>query len=43
MDRKSARDPELVAFGAGVRSLRDRAGMTQQELAHTAGLHWTLG
>jgi transcriptional regulator with XRE-family HTH domain len=25
----------------GVRRLRETAGMTQEELAHAAGLHWT--
>ena len=35
------KDPELVAFGARLRGLRDSAGMTQEELAHAAGLHWT--
>ena len=36
-----ARDPELVAFGARVRALRDDAGLTQEALAAAAGLHWT--
>ena len=41
--RKSARakDPELVAFGRRVLDLREDAGMTQEGLAHAAGLHWT--
>jgi transcriptional regulator with XRE-family HTH domain len=30
-----------VALGARVRSLRDAAEMTQEELGHAAGLHWT--
>ncbi|MFJ9039576.1 helix-turn-helix domain-containing protein [Streptomyces sp. NPDC102406] len=30
-----------LAFGARVRSLREQAGMSQEELAHTAGLHRT--
>ncbi len=40
---KSARtkDPELVAFGRRVLDLREEAGMTQEGLAHAAGLHWT--
>ena len=35
------KDPELVAFGARLRGLREEAGMTQEELADAAGLHWT--
>lgn len=30
-----------MAFGARVRALRDKADMTQEELAHAADLHWT--
>jgi transcriptional regulator with XRE-family HTH domain len=30
-----------LAFGARVRSLREQAGMSQEDLAHTAGLHRT--
>jgi transcriptional regulator with XRE-family HTH domain len=41
MARAKAKDLELVEFGARVRRLRDRAGMTQEDLAHAAGLHWT--
>jgi transcriptional regulator with XRE-family HTH domain len=37
----STKDPELVAFGRRLRKLRKAAGMTQEELAHAAGLHWT--
>jgi transcriptional regulator with XRE-family HTH domain len=36
-----AKDPELVALGARVRRLREAAGLTQEGLAHAAGLHWT--
>jgi transcriptional regulator with XRE-family HTH domain len=36
-----AKDPELVAFGQRVFELREAAGMTQEELARAAGLHWT--
>jgi transcriptional regulator with XRE-family HTH domain len=36
-----ARDPELVALGARLRALRLDAGMTQEQLAHAGGLHWT--
>jgi len=35
------KDAELVAFGVRVRALREAAGMTQESLAHAAGLHWT--
>jgi transcriptional regulator with XRE-family HTH domain len=28
-------------LGARVRALREKADMTQEELAHAAGLHWT--
>ena len=38
-DRKA--DPELVAFGARLRALRLRAGLTQEQLADQADLHWT--
>ena len=38
---RAGKDPELVAFGARVRALREKADMTQEELAHAAGLHWT--
>lgn len=41
MKRSRAKDPELVALGAQVRALREAARMTQEELAHAAGLHWT--
>jgi transcriptional regulator with XRE-family HTH domain len=30
-----------VAFGHRVRELRDRAGLSQEELAERADLHWT--
>lgn len=35
------KDPELVAFGKRLVKLRNAAGMTQEGLAHAAGLHWT--
>jgi len=36
------KDPELVAFGKRVRELREAANnMTQEQLAHAAGMHWT--
>ncbi|MGE3138441.1 MAG: helix-turn-helix domain-containing protein [Thermoleophilia bacterium] len=34
-------DPEIAAFGERLRALRLEAGMTQEALAHAAGLHWT--
>lgn len=41
MARRAEKDGELVEFGARLRALRDRAGLTQEQLAHAAGLHWT--
>jgi transcriptional regulator with XRE-family HTH domain len=38
---KTSKDPELVAFGRRLCELREAAGMTQEALAHAAGLHWT--
>jgi transcriptional regulator with XRE-family HTH domain len=38
---RAGKDPELVALGARLRALREAAGMTQEDLAHAAGLHWT--
>lgn len=35
------KNPELKALGARMRALRTTAGMTQEALAHAAGLHWT--
>lgn len=37
----AGKDPELVALGARLRALRKAAGLTQEELAHAADLHWT--
>jgi len=36
------RDPDLVAFGSRVRTLRNNAGLTQESLAAASGLHWTF-
>jgi transcriptional regulator with XRE-family HTH domain len=38
---RAAKDAELVALGARLLALRKAAGMTQEELAHAADLHWT--
>jgi transcriptional regulator with XRE-family HTH domain len=38
---KTGKDPELVAFGNRLCRLRKQAGLTQEALADTAGLHWT--
>lgn len=35
------KDPQLLALGRRVRALRADAGLTQEALAHAAGLHWT--
>lgn len=35
------KDAELVALGRQVAELREQAGLTQEALAHKAGLHWT--
>lgn len=39
--RKGKKDAELVALGRRVFELREAASMTQEALAHAAGLHWT--
>ena len=41
MAKRKAKDPELEALGRRVFELREAAGMTQEALAHAAGLHWT--
>lgn len=38
---KTGKDSELVALGGRLSELRKKAGMTQEALAHAAGLHWT--
>jgi transcriptional regulator with XRE-family HTH domain len=35
------KDEELVALGRRLLALREAAGLTQEGLAHAAGLHWT--
>lgn len=37
----SKKDPEMIAFGKRLVSLRKEADLTQEGLAHAAGLHWT--
>ncbi len=37
----SPRQPDKAALGRAVRTLRQKAGMTQEDLAYAAGLHWT--
>lgn len=39
---KSKRDPELVALGARVRAIRLKRGLTQEQVADGAELHWTF-
>ena len=40
-DERAGKDPELIAFGRRLCELRERVGLTQEALAHAAGLHWT--
>lgn len=40
-ERSRTKDPDLVALGRRVCHLREAAGLTQEALAHKAGLHWT--
>ena len=41
MIRRSAGDPFLAGFGKHLRSLRTKAGLSQEELADRAGIHVT--
>lgn len=41
MPIRDARDPFLIAFGKHVRSLRNKTGLTQEEIADRAGIHVT--
>lgn len=41
MNRRITRDPFLSGFGSHLRSLRTRAGLSQEELADRAGIHVT--
>jgi DNA-binding XRE family transcriptional regulator len=37
----AGKDPELVALGCRLASLREKASLTQEALADAAELHWT--
>lgn len=40
--KTGTKDPELVALGKRIRELREVADdMTQEQLAHASGMHWT--
>lgn len=39
--KQKPKDAELVEFGDRLRTLREKAGMTQESLADSAGLHWS--
>jgi transcriptional regulator with XRE-family HTH domain len=39
--RSAGKDPELIALGSRLSALRANADLTQEALAHAAGLHWT--
>jgi transcriptional regulator with XRE-family HTH domain len=41
MARPKKKDPELVAFGARLKVLRNDLGLSQEALADAAGVHWT--
>jgi transcriptional regulator with XRE-family HTH domain len=41
MAQRKVTDPYLVAFGAHLRSLRKREGLSQEDLAEKAGIHVT--
>jgi transcriptional regulator with XRE-family HTH domain len=41
MAKRKSKDAELIAFGRRIYALREAAGLTQEALAHVAGLHWT--
>jgi transcriptional regulator with XRE-family HTH domain len=38
---KKRYEKKLIAFGKNVRSLREKKGMTQEDLAHNAGISFT--
>jgi len=39
--QSSGKDADLLTLGRRVCELREAAGLTQEALAHAAGLHWT--
>lgn len=39
---KPKKDPELVALGERVREIRLERGLTQEQVADAAELHWTF-
>jgi transcriptional regulator with XRE-family HTH domain len=41
MVKRTAKDPFLSGFGNHLRSLRTKAGLSQEELADRAGIHVT--
>jgi len=41
MNQRITRDPFLSGFGSYIRSLRTKAGLSQEELADRAGIHVT--
>lgn len=40
-DQDGGKDADLLVLGRRVCELREGAGLTQEALAHAAGLHWT--
>jgi transcriptional regulator with XRE-family HTH domain len=38
---RQRKDPDLVAFGARVRELRENREKSQETLAHDSDMHWT--
>jgi len=41
MSTNATQDPFLLAFGEHLRSLRKKMGLSQEEIAHRAGIHVT--
>jgi transcriptional regulator with XRE-family HTH domain len=40
--KKKDKDPELVEFGSRMKSFRLKAGLTQESLADSSGMHWSF-